>query len=226
MSAHAELAPSGTARWASCHASVKASIGVEQSESEWALEGTLAATKLEHWLELGVPPTDGILYEQLEYAYEYVLDLERQGFETFFERKVTYSKRIWGKPDILAIRKKKLRIGDLKMGYRLVEPKNNGQMATYGVCTEEELGVTFDDVEFAIIQPRVSHKDGFVRRWQAPPDFLDWHRQEIETAIRYIDADNPAFYPGKHCQYCKVEGFCKPATNHFSAMMTGEGLFL
>lgn len=229
MSDHAELAPSAAARWLTCTASITYCRGHESDDNEWNIEGTLAHDKLELWLALGVPPTDGILFGELEYAYDYAIDLERRGYDVSFEQKVTYNKHIWGTVDIKGVKGRKLAIGDYKHGYRVVNAEGNAQMLTYGICVEAELDRRFEQVELTVIQPRISHVDGPVRTWT--PSFdgsmspLEWHRLNVESAIKEIYGDNPQFVAGKHCKYCPREGDCKAFANYVSKLVRGTPLF-
>jgi hypothetical protein len=231
MSDHAELAPSGAARWMTCTASIAYTRGFKGEDSEWNIEGSLAHEKLELWLSLGVPPTDGILYEHLEHAYLYALDLERRGYEVSYEKRVTYNEHIWGTVDILGIKraKRKLAIADYKHGYRVVEAEGNAQMATYGICVEAETRISFDETAFTVIQPRQPHIDGPVRTWtplnNSSQTFLEWHRIKVESAIREIYGDSPKFVAGRHCKFCPREGDCKTFANYVSNLVTGSALF-
>lgn len=230
MSDHAELAPSAAARWMSCTASISFCRGVEQEDSDYAIEGTLAHEKLELWLSLGVPPTDGLLYEHLERAFSYAVSLERLGYSVSFERRLQYNERLWGTADILGTKgKDKLAIGDYKHGYRVVEAVGNAQMATYGICAAKESGFTYTNVEFAVIQPRISHVDGPVRIWRPESNgsvpFLEWHRLKVEAAISEVYGPSPKFKAGRHCKFCPREGDCKTFSNYVAKLVTGSELF-
>lgn len=227
MSEHAELAPSAMQRLINCPASARAAMGVDPREDdEWNLEGTDAHNKLELWLKLGVPPTDGILYEQLEYAYDYAVDLEQRGYNVFFEKQVRYSDRVWGTADILGIKGKKLDIADYKHGYRLVEIRGNAQVPTYAIAARNTFEIRFTQAKLTIIQPRQPHKDGFVRSEIVDETFLDWHQSEVEHAIKRIDSENPEYMAGRHCKFCPLEGNCKTYTNWVAKLATGEELFV
>lgn len=223
MSDHAELSPSASERWLNCHASIIATRGFASEDNEYSLEGTDAHTKLELWLSFGVPPTDGILYGFLEHAYLYVLDLERQGYEVEFERRLRYNRHVWGTADILARRRKSLHIGDYKHGFKVVEAERNPQMATYGVAAVAEFGA-FNEYTLTVIQPRVDHVGGAVRSWATDDEFISWHRAEIEYAIGKIYGADPKFVPGRHCRYCPLEGDCSAFTNWIARQVTGEDL--
>lgn len=227
MTAHAELAPSAAARWLTCHASVTASRGVETVSSVYADEGTEAHRQLHLWLELGVPPADGQLYEELEHAYSLVLALEEQGYTVYFEQRVAYGKNVWGTADIIGVppsKRKPLVIADYKHGYVVVEAERNAQMATYAVCAREKFG-SFNEYKLIVVQPRVNHKDGAVRTWACDDDWIDWHRGEIDYAVKAIYGDDPQFAPGdKHCRYCPLEGECRAYANYVANKITGEDL--
>lgn len=226
MSAHADLSPSASSRWLTCYGSINATVGFKNEDDEWNIEGTLAHAKLELWLDLGVPPTDGILYEQLEYAFDYARELERKGYEVSFERQVRYNDLVWGTVDIIGIRRNDLAIGDYKHGYRSVEVKNNAQESTYGVCAQKEFNRTFNNVELAIIQPRQPHIDGPVRKWTTDGAYLDWHAEQIEFAIRQIEKEDAPFVAGKHCKFCPIEGNCRTYANWVLRRSTNVDNFL
>lgn len=227
MSAHADLAPSAMNRIINCPASVRASAIVDaRDDDEWNLEGTDAHNKLESWLEFGVPPTDGILYEHLEHAYEYALDLERRNYKVYFEKRLVYSERVWGTGDIVGIKARKLDIADYKHGYRVVEIKGNAQIPTYGICARNTFDTRFTQIKMTIIQPRIPHIDGVVRSMTVDDGFLDWHEQEVIDAIRKVDSENPEYMAGCHCKFCPLEGNCKTYTNWVAKLATGEELFV
>lgn len=230
MSAHAELAPSAANRWMNCTASVAFCAGaVSEDENDWSIEGTDAHEKLELWLRLGVPPTDGILYGHLEHAFEYALSLEQRGYDVFFEKRLTYNAQIWGTGDIVGVRGRALALGDYKHGYRVVDVFGNAQLLTYGISAEVDFGRRFTETEFTIIQPRPSHIDGPVRTWKPEENSsittLEWHRINVETTLRDINAGNVRFRAGKHCKFCPQEGNCKMFANWVSALVTGEDRF-
>lgn len=221
MSGHADLAPSSASRWLTCYASVRASEGFSRDDDEWNIEGTVAHQKLEHWLLLGLPPTDGILYEQLEHAFLYAVNLERRGYEVSFERKVKYNEIVWGTVDILGIRGNDVAVGDYKHGYRSVEIKNNAQTSTYGVCAQKTFNRKFNTVSLTVIQPRMPHIDGPVRTWNTDGAYLAWHAEQIEFAIRQIDKEDAPFIAGKHCKFCALEGNCRTYANWVIKNATG-----
>lgn len=225
MSDHAELAPSGAARWLACTASIAYCQGHKEDDDQWNLEGKAAHEKLELWLKFGVPPTDGLLYEHLEYAFDYALSLEQAGYAVSFEQRVEYDATLWGTVDILGIRRRDLALGDYKHGFRPVEVQTNLQCGSYGVCVSREYNVKFSNVEFAIIQPRISHIDGAVRKWQAGELFLPWLEEEILSAKRRIQSGKTEFVAGKHCKFCPREGDCKTFTNYVSTLVRGSPMF-
>lgn len=229
MTDHAELAPSAAARWMVCTASIGYTRGVEREDSEWSIDGSLAHEKLELWLRFGVPPTDGILYEHLEHAYEYALSLERRGYNVDFECKVRYNSNIWGTVDIRGRKGLSLAIGDYKHGYRPVEVYGNAQMLTYAVCDAKEAGKDYRDLELTIIQPRISHIDGPVRTW-IPEDngsvsTIEWHRINMELAVKEIYGPHPRFKAGRHCKFCPREGDCKVFANWVSTLVRGSPIY-
>lgn len=227
MSEHADLAPSAMNRIINCPASVRACASVDaRDDDEWNLEGTDAHKKLELWLELGVPPTDGILYEQLEYAFNYALDLEQRNYTVYFEKRVKYSDRVWGTVDILGIKGRKVDVADYKHGYRPVEIKGNAQVPTYAISARADFGIAFTQAKLTIIQPRIPHIDGVVRSMIVDDAYLDWHQNEVENAIKRVDSENPEFMAGKHCKFCPLEGNCKTYTNWVAKLATGEELFV
>src|SRR6185437_6556623 len=69
-------------------------------------------------------------------------------------------------------------------------------------------GRVIRDVELVIIQPRMDHVDGQVRRWRTDAlTLLDWAETFAEGAKRTEDPDAP-LVTGDHCRWCKAQGIC------------------
>ena len=111
-----------------------------------------------------------------------------------------------GTPDAWAYHpgKKRLYIADLKFGFRFVEVWENWQLICYacGLLDLLQLDDTEVTVEFVIVQPRCSHRDGPVRKWCVKASDLRAHINTLiaaaTRATQYVPNPGCGDCPGRH----------------------------
>lgn len=115
-----------------------------------------------------------------------------------------------------------IRIGDFKMGYRVVDPFENLQMIIYLCGIIDYLGIDahteqFVDVEFSIIQPRAfGRMGGPVTYWRTAVILLrPMFNRLIAAAAATLKPDAP-LTAGTHCLDCSARYAC-PALHKAAA---------
>lgn len=118
-----------------------------------------------------------------------------------------------GTPDAWAYNpdKKRLYIADLKFGFRFVEVWENWQLICYAAGLIDLLQLDDQEitVEFVIVQPRCSHRDGPVRKWCVAASDL---RAQINVLT---DAASAAtlYVPNPGCGDCPGRHVCVALQN-------------
>jgi len=239
MSTHSLLAPSASARWLNCPASIEAvqkSIEVEYKESDAAREGTAAHEFAEMFLptpdadisealdfgyvaENGIP-IDSEMVKYLEvyrsYCYEHIHSFETMKKYCFVEYAVPlfYRPEDNGTVDFISYMpdQKRLHIIDLKYGRGLVEAVDNTQLIIYVISALDEFEFMFDieSVEIHIGQPRRQNFDSQVLTLE---ELEEW-REKITEVVSRIDSGEAykekEFGPSdKACQWCPLAGECR-----------------
>ncbi|MDP2619878.1 MAG: DUF2800 domain-containing protein [Hyphomicrobiales bacterium] len=128
------------------------------------------------------------------------------------ESRVSLGEDMFGTADatVWLPKSKALKVFDFKYGAGvLVEVKDNPQLIYYGEgALMERVGMPISSLEIVIVQPRMPHDDGPVRRATVDPlTLLDWSLQFQEAAARTRDPDAP-LVPGDWCRWCPAAGVC------------------
>ncbi len=134
-------------------------------------------------------------------------------FHSYAEQKVivkSVDEDLWGTADYLQfIKGATLRVYDFKHGKGIVEAEKNPQMGLYGLGAMETIaGEAFDDIELIIVQPRVEHKDGKVRRWKAPKAWLEQFRVDARAAAAETKSPKARIAMGSWCKWCDAKPTC------------------
>jgi len=229
---HSPLGGSGAYRWLVCSGSVPLSNGVQDEESEFAAEGTVAHMLAEvslkmgtdAWEEIGTTINDiEVTQEMADAVQVYLSDVryrypDRNQGNWFVEKKFhcpTIHPLFFGQGDNVYIdfEGRELHVHDYKHGAGIVvEVQRNPQMMYYGagILEEMDLWKDIDKVTLHIAQPRGWHSDGPLRRWSITTEDLEtWLDDELipgmERALTSTDTVS-----GGHCRFCPARSRACP----------------
>jgi len=229
MSEHAKLSPSSSDRWLNCPASLVRSVGVVDSGSEFAREGTAAHALAELCLTQGIGahgpamPKGHEQYDSpdlrvtVQTYLDYVRRLMGPGDTLFVEQRVQIFGQydVWGTADAVIVTPNGvIKIVDLKAGKGvLVDADDNTQLILYGVG-----GLSFDwlsevpvtTVEVHIVQPR---RNNFPSQSYPVEELAAWVKENTAKVARAFAGTNEA-YPGLHCKWCPIKGTCRERAEH------------
>lgn len=236
MSIHAILAPSGL--WHKCAAAVRLAVLYPEKESEQAREGTathwLAEQMLQHIANPALPqaatPVVGSLApngvvvtkDMVKHVNKYVefiiafVNEPGTNRELWLEHRVDINvvhPECWGTLDIgiYDFETQHLTIIDLKYGWELVEPGNQGDLYLIGLSSElEKRGRKVKSASVGIYQPRPYHEDGIVRykhynnlTMDLPPVITKLKKMAYQALSEAAKTT-----PGKHCKHCPAKVAC------------------
>lgn len=189
----------------------------DEADSEVTDDGTachwLAAELWEgrHHAEGTLAPNGRVLTDEMFDACDLYHDVLRSWGEAVpvCEKSIPIDRilqGLTGTPDAFAYNPtlKRLYIADLKFGFRFVEVWDNWQMICYAVGLLDLLGLWDQDVtiEFVIVQPRSSHRDGPVRKWVCKLADIIGHINVLILAARretqYVPNPGCGDCPGRH----------------------------
>lgn len=223
---HSLLSPSSAHRWVVCTASVAMCKDCEETDSEYADEGTLAH-ELAYTMFKGLPEPEGVTDEMREYVKTYVTNvgiISQGAIYSWVEEKLDLSE-VLGAPDqsgtgdYIAIVGKELQVHDLKYGKGVkVYAKGNWQLILYALGALEFvdlLGHEIETVKIVIHQVRVSEPDECTYTVAELKEIGEFLRKQAKSAIevlKYPSAMVPESYfaPGeKQCRFCPAKADCK-----------------
>lgn len=223
---HAKLSPSSSTRWLTCPGSLGLPQ-VEDTESEFAAEGTAAHELAERCLLTGLP-ADNFLGEVM--YKEYIVTQEMADNVQVYvdvcnqisakvegkmevEKYLKHSKiaDFGGTADFLMVSDSTVYIVDLKYGAgHVVEVAQNDQLLCYAVLAMDNYfdlhsSPDIDSVELTIVQPRATHEDGPVRSITVSAEDTWEHEDRIQTQV-FDNGDH--FEAGSHCRWCPAKVHC------------------
>lgn len=232
--AHALLGPSGASRWMACPPSARACEHVEDKNSDYAKEGTLAheigELKLRRKLmphvisaqkfgakmkkikahELYQEEMQGYTDDYVDFVMEAYCSADVAPFVAI-EQQVSYDSYVpegFGTADCILIYDDTLHIIDFKYGKGvLVSAEENKQMLLYalGAYLEYSLLYDFKHIIMSIAQPRMDNMD----TWECSVDYmLEFAEQAKEKGQLAYDGDGE-FESGEHCRFCGIKTICR-----------------
>lgn len=105
-----------------------------------------------------------------------------------------------------------IRLLDYKYGFGIVDPFENWQLLSYLSGYLDELGIhdLSVGVEFTIVQPRASHRDGPIRTWSFLASDVRAQFNIMRTKCEEASSDKAMCTPGAHCyqQRCSAAQGC------------------
>lgn len=247
-----KLRPSESHRWMHCTASpffiAENAEKIDDSESVYAAEGTLAHEKAAESLLMGFDASDFEDKEMAEHVKNYDQFCRKQiedGDKLYVEKTVplffdsdesgTTDSDESGTTDcaIAHIEGKKLtklRINDLKYGAGVsVQAKNNPQVAIYALSVMEELMRSLDLecdwktlITIAVYQPRIVGEKA-IRLWALTYQELVEFCLDISKKADHIRSaktwDDVEFKPSEEtCRFCDAKPFC----GHYAGYLLGD----
>jgi hypothetical protein len=233
---HALLSASGASRWINCTPSPRLEEDFEESDSDFAAEGTLAHEFAD--LELNyrmkcikLPKYNariGLLRSHDKYASEmegfveeyvnYVLEQFNvakkitPGAILLIEEKINLTYFIedgFGTGDAIIIADGCLEVIDFKYGKGVkVDAENNSQLMLYGLGAlwANELSYDIGSVKVTVHQPRLDH----ISSWSIDAMELNiWGRTTVTEKAKLAYAGEGDQCAGDWCRWCKVKPRCK-----------------
>ena len=233
--AHALLSASGATRWLNCNPSARLEEIFEDTESEFAKEGTLAhelaelklqkyffmtgMAKKDYSIKLNEIKRNELWKDEMDnYTDEYVDHVKAitMSFETApfieIEKEVDfgeYAPEAFGTADTIIINNDRLYVIDLKYGKGVpVYAENNPQLMLYGLGAylEYSLFYNIQDIELHIVQPRL---DSITVFNISVTNLLDWAENVVRpNAVKAFDGVGE-FNPGLACSFCRAGAVCR-----------------
>lgn len=235
MSKHAVLSPSGAHRWLRCAGSVEAQIGMADTTSKYAEEGTaahsLAALMLAgaHRIEsfIGTPMDNGVVVtpdmaRDVSYYTDYIDELHASTNGSLFVEvplpleKITGEAGAVGTADIVIVAGDELIIVDLKFGMGdIVSAADNEQMGIYAAAALLEFSYLgpFSTVRMIIHQPRVSGASESVVDMEYMRVFTENVKRQASIILGEHGGALPRAPGVKQCKWCKAQASCQAAAD-------------
>lgn len=196
----------------------------EEADNEVCEDGTAC-----HWLaseiwerrfpqEGTLAPNGRVLTDEMFDAVDMYHDVLRSwpGVHAVCEQHIAIPRiatNFGGTPDAWAYNPdtKTLYIADLKFGFRFVEVWDNWQLICYVCGLLDLLGLDWQHtaLEFVIVQPRCSHRDGPVRTWRTHAALLDDKITQLQAAA----AAATCYVPNPGCRDCPGRHVCVALQN-------------
>ena len=239
--AHALLSASGAKRWLSCNPSARLEEIFEETESEYAKEGTLAHEFAEvklrkYFLDTGMakrtfsnkvkkikanklykPEMDGYTDDYVDYVKSIAMSFENSPFIAI-EQKVVFEPYVpesFGTADTVVIYGDRLYIIDLKYGKGVpVFAENNPQLMLYGLGAYLEFSMFYDikDIEMHIVQPRLESTSSFI---MSAEELLKWAEEEVKPLAQNAWDGTGKYEAGEQCRFCRAKDACKARSEKF-----------
>lgn len=234
MSEHAMLSASGASRWLVCTPSARLEETLDEVESVYADEGTLAHDIAKHMIlyKLKRYSSEGAYKdtmtrfkedelfneEMLEYLDEYssfVVAKYKSDSRNliFLEQKLELEEYIpegFGTVDVMIINPDLLQVIDYKHGKGVpVDAVENSQTKVYSLGALKEFDFFFDKVktiQMTIYQPRIENISTFEISTQ---ELLLWAEEVLKPTALIAFNGLGEYVPGSHCKFCRAKPTCK-----------------
>lgn len=234
--AHALLSASGSSRWLACTPSARLEESLEESNSDFADEGTaaheLAELHLALYLGLITKRVFTIRWKQMQAGKYYSQEMEdhiRAYVDIVIERMNEAKARtpdavvqieqrldfsLWvpdgfGTGDVLIIADGMMEVIDLKYGKGVaVSAEGNTQMKLYGLGALYGFGHLYDidSIRMTIVQPRL---DSISSDEISAEALIDWAENVVKPRAALAMAGEGEFVSGSHCRFCRARFSCR-----------------
>lgn len=199
----------------------------DEADTEVCEDGTAC-----HWLaseiwegrthpEDSLSPNNRLLtaemFDAVDLYHDVLRAVEWSGGETYCEKpqdcSIIYPGMV-GTPDAFTVARKptgrwRLRVADLKYGFRFVEVWNNWQLIIYAVAIAAAFNLPMDtEVELVIVQPRSYHRAGPVRKWNTTLQELQPLVVLLQEAAQRAMSPNPQCKINPGCRDCPGRHAC------------------
>ena len=244
-SEHSRLGPSSAERWIECPASVRATAGIADEGSSFAIEGTAAhavaeaceanGVRGEHYLGWTVRVRRGDKHTDVECGQEMVDGVnmfleyvdEFPG-ESLNESRVDYPLIIeggFGTMDRAKIEPdgKRVHVFDLKYGKGVpVDATDNPQLKLYALGMDHTFGWMSEETEqyvVHVVQPRLDN----ISSWAVSrEELLQWGGEVAARQARKAVDGNGEFKAGKWCTFCKIKATCMVRASSVFSEVVGD----
>ena len=236
MTKHALLSASAAYRWLNCTPSARLTEKLEDTQSVYAAEGSLAHELAELELNLQLKNITKATYnKQLKkikanelyseempdevekyttYVFERLAEAQSHTADAliFLEQRLDFSKWVpegFGTGDCIIIADGTMEVTDLKYGKGVaVFAEENPQMMLYALGALEEYGFIYDieKVRMTIAQPRL---DNFSTWELSVNDLLAWAGGELTEKSKEAWEGAGTCKAGDWCMFCGVKATCK-----------------
>lgn len=200
--AHSKFSASKAKRWLDCAGSMVLEVGLPNTSSKYADEGTRAHGFAEYVLTADMQAlpwsSEGYPEDMVEHVLVYVENIKQyaEGGELMVEQKLNYADFLglpkdaaWGTSDAVIIKGDEIQVHDLKYGMgELVSPERNPQMMLYALgalAAFDGLVGSFNRVRMVIHQPRVVKAP---QEWDCSVDELMAFALEAKSAVHLVKA--------------------------------------
>jgi len=230
--AHSSIGASSAYRWIACPGSVRLSLGIPNTSSGYAKEGTAAHELAAKCLRGG---TDAAMHigsfitvedekfrvtDEMAEAVQVYLDTIREDLTSLqgcqIDYKIEQSFNLdWLRPNMFGTNDcivgeflGTLRVYDYKHGRGVVvDSEDNAQTMYYGLGAGHGQG--YEEVELIIVQPRAQSKDGPVRRCLMTMNQLErWGQEVLLPAAKATENPEAPLCAGEHCGFCPARPIC------------------
>lgn len=235
MGKHAMLSASGAERWLICTPSARLELTVDEVESQYADEGTLAHKLGEivikekaYGIDLSYqkkeieadPLYDETMIGYIEDYANFVVEKVRDapaGSILLQEQRINFNEYVpegFGTVDNGIVGPGILETIDLKYGKGVpVDAFENKQQMLYalGILLDYELIFDIEKIILTIYQPRINNVSSYT---VTKDNLIRWANEVLRpTAIKAFAGEGD-FIPGEHCRFCRVRSTCKANAAH------------
>jgi hypothetical protein len=199
----------------------------QRIETRYSREGTWAhrvysMSLLTGWSpHLIVPDAVPELIEPLEIAIEATRIIIR-GRQFLVEQRLPALQGepdVWGTSDVVILdySGRAAAIIDLKFGCGVIVEADTPQLATYGLLAASKYGLSRRGLDAWIVQPRVKHIDGVMRRHHYTAGDLAVFERIMRSAAAATRQPDAPRHAGSHCVFCSARSDCETRRCHETA---------
>lgn len=165
---------------------------------------------------------DQEMFDAVDIYHDLLRAVEWSGGETYCEKPQDCSiiyPGMKGTPDAFTVIRTpagrwRLRVADLKYGFRFVEVWNNWQLIIYAVAVAAAFNLPLDtEIELVIVQPRSYHREGPVRKWNTTLHELQPLVAQLQAAAQRAMSPNPMCVINPGCRDCPGRHACTTLQN-------------